>query len=365
MIGYGTYLFKKFTLPGGQAPTSGGSLVFPTNLTSDKYDAAAKCLNEYIAGKRKKSPLKTYGMNFIKTGAKGDVNVNPALLVAIAGAESEWATNGRLVGKLGAKVNCYNFYSLKATKYECPERVNNQDWRKFNSWEEAIDEFGSYMRRRYLSQGLDTIEKIGVVYCEKCANWIPNVTTYFNEITKECPIFAPPVLVTGQARRLKCNDYESMKREYGDCQPVCGKLKGNNESAVELVSVEYLKNPSKPRGAKGKVWVHKKVADVFKKVFKEIAESKVDYNFTDVQSYCCRYIGSSICRNYSLHAFGLAIDINPKRNPHCPFYPVCKKENVLITDLPPQVIEIFKRNGFRWGGDYKSSKDAMHFEYCR
>jgi hypothetical protein len=82
----------------------------------------------------------------------------------------------------------------------------------------------------------------------------------------------------------------------------------------------------------------------------------------DTGAYNCRQItGGS---GYSLHAFGIAIDLNWQSNPYGP---------VLITDMPAGMVEDIKalrtNNGkevWRWGGDYSGNKDAMHFEVeCR
>ena len=78
----------------------------------------------------------------------------------------------------------------------------------------------------------------------------------------------------------------------------------------------------------------------------------------DTGAYNCRQITGGT--NYSLHAYGIAIDINWQSNPYGP---------TLITDMPKGMIEAIKairtKNGktvWRWGGDYTGNKDAMHFE---
>lgn len=94
----------------------------------------------------------------------------------------------------------------------------------------------------------------------------------------------------------------------------------------------------------------------------------------DCGAYNCRRITGGT--GYSLHSYGpgdrftfwtgvtvstaLAVDINWQDNPYGP---------VLRTDMPrsmvDDVLRIRTRNGqqvWRWGGDYTSNKDAMHFE---
>ena len=56
---------------------------------------------------------------------------------------------------------------------------------------------------------------------------------------------------------------------------------------------------------------------------------------------------------WSNHAFGAAIDINPEQNP---------LSETLITDMPSNVRELAAAHTLRWGGVYRSRKDAMHFE---
>lgn len=78
----------------------------------------------------------------------------------------------------------------------------------------------------------------------------------------------------------------------------------------------------------------------------------------DTGAYACRPItGGS---NYSLHAYLIAVDFNWQTNPY---------GKRLITDMPPVMVAEIKalrtKGGhpvLRWGGDYNSVKDAMHFE---
>lgn len=77
----------------------------------------------------------------------------------------------------------------------------------------------------------------------------------------------------------------------------------------------------------------------------------------DTGAYNCRRItGGS---GYSLHAYGIAVDVNWSTNPYGPN---------LVTDLPPaaiRAIEALNVEGvpvLRWGGRYSGNKDAMHFE---
>lgn len=80
----------------------------------------------------------------------------------------------------------------------------------------------------------------------------------------------------------------------------------------------------------------------------------------DTSAYACRAItGGS---GPSLHAFGIAIDVNWNTNPY-------RADNVLVTDMPRAMVEdilrIRTKNGeqvWRWGGEFTSIKDSMHYE---
>lgn len=78
----------------------------------------------------------------------------------------------------------------------------------------------------------------------------------------------------------------------------------------------------------------------------------------DTGAYNCRQITGGT--NYSLHAYGTAIDINWQTNPY---------GRTLITDMPIGMIEAIEGirtaggvQVWRWGGRYSNNKDAMHFE---
>ncbi len=58
----------------------------------------------------------------------------------------------------------------------------------------------------------------------------------------------------------------------------------------------------------------------------------------------------------SLHAHGIAIDMNTASNPY-------RGDNVLITDMPAWFVKAWTDAGFCWGGDWKYVKDPMHFAW--
>lgn len=104
------------------------------------------------------------------------------------------------------------------------------------------------------------------------------------------------------------------------------------------------------------ITVNEMVVPFLDKVQDEIKAAKIDYGFNDAQGYNLR--SKSRGGGLSLHSWGIAIDINPEANPY-------QRGNYgpAQTDMPAEVIEIFRRHGFFWGGDWPGERDPMHFEW--
>jgi hypothetical protein len=69
--------------------------------------------------------------------------------------------------------------------------------------------------------------------------------------------------------------------------------------------------------------------------------------------YVPRFIDRNPSLPLSMHAFGLAVDLNVSTN-----------QLGTEGDMNPRIVEIFERWGFVWGGDW-SRPDPMHFELGR
>ena len=92
-----------------------------------------------------------------------------------------------------------------------------------------------------------------------------------------------------------------------------------------------------------------------------------DGNTTAV--FACRPVRGH--KGWSQHAYGLAVDVNPFQNPY-------HRGDVVLPELATSyldrrdvragmirpggpVVRAFASVGWRWGGDYRSLKDFMHF----
>jgi len=161
-------------------------------------------------------------------------------------------------------------------------------------------------------------------------------------------------------------------------------LKSKNVSSefinnISLVNVDY-------RGFDnliyhGQVIIHNDLVSSLRKVFKRIL-LETNYPMTSVFPISMfNWNSSSICNNcgafdwrfvdrsdeISDHTFGAAMDINPVINPwmrkglpNSPNHPYDKNKRGAL-QANSKVVQIFKEEGWKWGGDWKYSKDRMHF----
>ena len=160
---------------------------------------------------------------------------------------------------------------------------------------------------------------------------------------------------------------------------------------LRYVRIKYLNFEGETK--LGEMIVHKEVADEVVDIFEElyainypIHHMKLisDYKGNDWQSIEADNTSAFNCRNatgsqkWSKHSYGKAIDINPIENPyisksgsisHKASLPYRKRVHRL--DIQPdnwalllkddQSTQIFKKHGWKWGGDWHGVKDYQHF----
>lgn len=140
---------------------------------------------------------------------------------------------------------------------------------------------------------------------------------------------------------------------YGDCRT--GAVR------ADLVSVDWL--PSKG-GGKLKVTRVNGVDEKLRAVSAELDRlpSTMDaYLIPPAGTYNCRVIAGT--ERVSTHGHGIAIDLALKHADYWRWHKPDASGNLPWRNrIPLEIVEIFERHGFIWGGRW-SHYDTMHFEY--
>ena len=150
-----------------------------------------------------------------------------------------------------------------------------------------------------------------------------------------------------------------------------------------LLNVNYFGFDNKIH--KGQIVVNKKCHSSINIIFNELLKIRFPiysvkpisfFNWNDSLSMAQNNTSSFNFRTVdgtskmSYHAYGLAIDINPLLNPYIKENYFSKPENAVYDTTAPgtihtnsEVVRIFKKHGWKWGGDFYDIKDYQHFYY--
>lgn len=139
---------------------------------------------------------------------------------------------------------------------------------------------------------------------------------------------------------------------YGDCR--------RGEVTAKLRSVAWL-----PRHGGGTVRATtvNGVADQLEKVSRDLdalPEEMIRFLVPTSGTYNCRSIAGT--DRLSVHAFAAAIDINASFGDYWQWTSRPDAALVWRNRIPREIVEIFERHGFIWGGRWYHF-DSLHFEY--
>lgn len=107
--------------------------------------------------------------------------------------------------------------------------------------------------------------------------------------------------------------------------------------------------------------VHKNLTKEFMGAFLDMYAIGFPVRAEDTDTYNWRSMASG--RNRSHHSYGCVVDLNWNSNPMIGVTDGKYQPGVDPYSVTPEVVAIWKKHGFYWGGDWKSSKDYMHFTY--
>lgn len=163
-------------------------------------------------------------------------------------------------------------------------------------------------------------------------------------------------------------------------------------SRLQFLNIQYFDFENQ-LNSDGTIIVLDVIADQVKKIFQKLLEIKFpiskistidNYQGNDEKSMADNNSSAFNFRNiidsnkYSIHSYGLAIDINPVQNPYIintkkgiKIYPsegykYVDREKYAKGMITPEVVEIFYQHKLiGWGGNWQGGKDWHHFEVPR
>jgi hypothetical protein len=142
------------------------------------------------------------------------------------------------------------------------------------------------------------------------------------------------------------------------------------------------------RSREGNLIVNRAVAKEVEGIFRELYRKKFpiekmqpieDYGGSDDRSMAANNTSAFNCRDktgqpgkFSNHSWGRAIDINPLTNPYVNGDTVLPAAGRAYLDRTKRyrggieqdgiVVELFRKHGWAWGGEWKDRQDYQHFE---
>ena len=150
--------------------------------------------------------------------------------------------------------------------------------------------------------------------------------------------------------RVRHEDF--FNKLYGDCR--------KRETEANLVDVVWL-----PRkwGKTLKITRINGVDEALRRVSAELDALPArfdEYLLPAAGTYNCRPIAGT--KRQSVHGHGIAIDIALKHAHYWQWTKPAGDKVVWRNKIPPEIVEIFEKHGFIWGGRWYHY-DTMHFEY--
>jgi Putative cell wall-binding domain len=179
-----------------------------------------------------------------------------------------------------------------------------------------------------------------------------------------------PISVANRREFLLGNDEKN-----GDFAKLDGNWQYTSKEAklknIEVVTVnvwDYIDNNDRSKGkhtVSKDIQVNKKISGDVKQIFDEIYNLPEKFTIKDVGGFRDK----DSCIN---HPAGAAIDINPEEN----YFIQLAKDGTVKQQvgkyydpyndpysITPEVVKVFEKYGWDWGGNFPNSKDYMHFSY--
>lgn len=178
------------------------------------------------------------------------------------------------------------------------------------------------------------------------------IETYFKNIAQTLIRFYHRSLYIPPKNRKELTKFIEGGYEYEDLPNGFVKIVGNwKENNIVTIPLP-IKNPQTKT-----YWTincNRKISTLLYGIFQEYVTQGYErvYPIRQLGCFVPRHKMNDPKRSLSLHSYGIAIDVNWRTNP------VGKNG-----DMSKDLIRIFRRYGWTWGGSWRRPKDPMHFEY--
>lgn len=300
---------------------------------------------------------------------KAQYQILTSVTIAQAIQESGW-------GKSNLAVNAKNLFGITGKGPAGSVKGGSHTFRKYNSWKESVEDHDKLLSTKYGCNGITDYTKVLQAlashgYCDPSED-----SGYTNSIKKHIESYnltmfdnlSDSDLVQVRNRTFgsgsggNTGDVANKGDKNARLQFLFPNGTPSNESAMRgyltTIKVEILDRNGNPSTAN--LTCHKSLAGSIQSAYKEMKAK----GFRAYDNGCFNWRKMTNSTAMSNHSFGVAVDINPGYNPYVSGTssstwnnaPACYK-------IQGDIVAIWKKYGFYWGGDYKNIKDYMHFEY--
>ena len=236
----------------------------------------------------------------------------------------------------GGEATCHRLLISKCGSYENFKNISDVE-KATRVFEECFERAGkpNYPRRIQAAKG----------YYEK----------YKNMSTPTVPGDTAGTVAPGIAGTI--NRSERMKWLFPNGTP-----KSAAQMQQYLVTITVPIVSSKGAESTMTLRVHKKLANEYIAIFKEMKAIGFPVRASDTAAYVWRTMATNGSK-ISYHSYGSVVDLNWNSNPLVYHGTGAYRPGSDPYSVTQQVVNIWKKHGFYWGGDWKSYKDYMHFTY--
>lgn len=155
---------------------------------------------------------------------------------------------------------------------------------------------------------------------------------------------------------------QQVKHTFGDFK--FSELSGGNVDIDDTWEADNLVMLRNVCGTGLSIQLHRLVAPEFELALQEAIKTAPQYKIRMLGGFCPRHQMHNPKNPLSLHSWGIAFDVNWDKNLVVSAKATIKEKSAGC-DLPKEFVDAFRKRGWDWGGDWKSVKDYMHFQFAK